>query len=476
MSDLLVVATPTYKGTYTGLLKSFFDRYPANGLSGTLALPVMTVEVPRIRWRPGTGLAPLLLELGAIVLGRGLYFDMADIERLDEVLDDSGAGKHRRHRARGCPLPCRGPGGQADGALTLAMDLDARVRQFSPATAHSQPVRDLFNNVPTAVTALCAVIDGVPRGLVATSLSVGVSYEPPMVAFSVRFVTDMASPARRAPHRGFGPAARWAGRGLPSDRLEDRRPVRRTRRGDDGRPGALHRRCGQLAGWPHCLRDPSRRSRTRAAAHTPGPHLGRCRAAVFHRCTSVGWKPRSSVRPPASLPASLTCFAGGVTWPVKRSRRRHCAGLRCRGSSCRSAVGSRRGPGDLRRRDAGLRATRIFTADPTGLLSPPNATAADRAAVGRLGLSDPLPLQYLHYLRDLLTETSVPRPDGQPVTADLLERLPATAELARYALLLGILGGVTAGVLAAVFEGSVWTACYGWSPRPGSRYRSSGWR
>jgi FMN reductase len=42
MSDLLVVATPTYKGTYTGLLKSFFDRYPANGLSGTLVLPVMT--------------------------------------------------------------------------------------------------------------------------------------------------------------------------------------------------------------------------------------------------------------------------------------------------------------------------------------------------------------------------------------------------------------------------------------------------
>ena len=67
----------------------------------------------------------------------------------------------------------------------MAMDLDARVRQFSPATAHSQPVRDLFNNVPTAVTALCAVVEGVRRGLVATSLSVGVSFEPPMVAFSV---------------------------------------------------------------------------------------------------------------------------------------------------------------------------------------------------------------------------------------------------------------------------------------------------
>lgn len=65
------------------------------------------------------------------------------------------------------------------------MDPEARVRQFAPAAAHSQPVRDLFNNVPTAVTALCAVVGGVPRGLVATSLSVGVSFEPPMVAFSV---------------------------------------------------------------------------------------------------------------------------------------------------------------------------------------------------------------------------------------------------------------------------------------------------
>jgi ABC-type dipeptide/oligopeptide/nickel transport system permease component len=102
--------------------------------------------------------------------------------------------------------------------------------------------------------------------------------------------------------------------------------------------------------------------------------------------------------------------------------------------------------------------TRVFTADPSDLLSPPNASAADRAAVrARLGLNDPLPVQYLHYLRDLVHgNLGTSYLTGRPVTADLLDRLPATAELATYALILGILGGVAAGVLAAVFEGSLY--------------------
>lgn len=96
--------------------------------------------------------------------------------------------------------------------MTWAMDLDARVRQFSPTTAHSQAARDLFNNVPTAVTALCAVVEGVPRGLVATSLSVGVSFEPPMVAFSV------LSSSRTWPHLR---AARRIGVSVLSDEQEE---------------------------------------------------------------------------------------------------------------------------------------------------------------------------------------------------------------------------------------------------------------
>ena len=33
--ELLVIATPTYKGTYTGLLKLFLDQFGASGLAGS---------------------------------------------------------------------------------------------------------------------------------------------------------------------------------------------------------------------------------------------------------------------------------------------------------------------------------------------------------------------------------------------------------------------------------------------------------
>jgi flavin reductase (DIM6/NTAB) family NADH-FMN oxidoreductase RutF len=47
-------------------------------------------------------------------------------------------------------------------------------------------VRSAFGRFPSGIAALCAEIDGVPVGLVATSFSVGVSYDPPLVLFSVQ--------------------------------------------------------------------------------------------------------------------------------------------------------------------------------------------------------------------------------------------------------------------------------------------------
>jgi FMN reductase len=84
---LLVVASPTYKATYTGLLKSFLDRYGNDGLRGVVAVPVMVGAAPVHYLAPEVYLRPLLVELGATVPSRALYVMEPDIAvRLPEVV------------------------------------------------------------------------------------------------------------------------------------------------------------------------------------------------------------------------------------------------------------------------------------------------------------------------------------------------------------------------------------------------------
>ncbi|MDQ0678895.1 FMN reductase [Arthrobacter pascens] len=85
-SDLAVFASPTYKATYTGLLKAFLDRYPASGLAGVTAIPVMTGADQTHSMGPTVNLAPLLVELGATVPGRGFYFITGQMDHLDEIV------------------------------------------------------------------------------------------------------------------------------------------------------------------------------------------------------------------------------------------------------------------------------------------------------------------------------------------------------------------------------------------------------
>lgn len=83
-ADLVVVASPTYKGTYTGLLKLFLDRFAGGtGLRG-LAVPFMLGGSPAHSLAPETSLRPVLTELGATVPGRGLYV-------VDSAYDDPSA-------------------------------------------------------------------------------------------------------------------------------------------------------------------------------------------------------------------------------------------------------------------------------------------------------------------------------------------------------------------------------------------------
>ncbi|MCD4532898.1 NAD(P)H-dependent oxidoreductase [Nocardioides sp. cx-169] len=91
-SDLVLVASPTYKATYTGLLKAFLDRYPSNGLRGVVAIPVMTGADLAHSMGPDVNLAPLLTELGASVPLRGLYFVTSNMDRLDELMGAAATG------------------------------------------------------------------------------------------------------------------------------------------------------------------------------------------------------------------------------------------------------------------------------------------------------------------------------------------------------------------------------------------------
>jgi FMN reductase len=90
-SDLAVFASPTYKASYTGLLKAFLDRYPANGLAGVTAIPVHTGGDLAHAMGPTVTLAPLLVELGAVVPGRGFYFVAGNMDHLEEIVGEAAA-------------------------------------------------------------------------------------------------------------------------------------------------------------------------------------------------------------------------------------------------------------------------------------------------------------------------------------------------------------------------------------------------
>ena len=85
-ADLLVVASPTYKATYTGLLKAFLDWFGQTALHGVVAVPVMVGGNPVHSLAPEVFLRPLLVEIGAIVPTRGLFMLEGDMDRLSDVV------------------------------------------------------------------------------------------------------------------------------------------------------------------------------------------------------------------------------------------------------------------------------------------------------------------------------------------------------------------------------------------------------
>lgn len=72
-SRLLVVASPTFKTSYSGLLKLFLDRFAADSLGGAVVVPLMLGGHAQHSLAPDVFLAPVLRHLGAGVLTPGLF-------------------------------------------------------------------------------------------------------------------------------------------------------------------------------------------------------------------------------------------------------------------------------------------------------------------------------------------------------------------------------------------------------------------
>lgn len=73
-SDVAIFASPTFKATYTGLLKLFLDQLPGGtGLEGVVGIPLMLGAGPAHQLAPELHLKPVLVEVGATVPAPALY-------------------------------------------------------------------------------------------------------------------------------------------------------------------------------------------------------------------------------------------------------------------------------------------------------------------------------------------------------------------------------------------------------------------
>ena len=65
---------------------------------------------------------------------------------------------------------------------------DGSVPVVTVPAAPVDPValRGMFSQHPSGIAAICAELDGTPHGMVATSFSVGASFDPPLVLFSAQ--------------------------------------------------------------------------------------------------------------------------------------------------------------------------------------------------------------------------------------------------------------------------------------------------
>lgn len=95
-----------------------------------------------------------------------------------------------------------------------------------------------------------------------------------------------------------------------------------------------------------------------------------------------------------------------------------------------------------------------YIGDPVESLLGQEATVADqRALIERLGLDDPIPVQYLRFVGNALRGNfGVSYRTAEPVSALIAERLPATLELALVSALFAMTLGTLLGIYTAIYR------------------------
>jgi peptide/nickel transport system permease protein len=94
---------------------------------------------------------------------------------------------------------------------------------------------------------------------------------------------------------------------------------------------------------------------------------------------------------------------------------------------------------------------RLLPGDPAYLFAGPTASPSTIARIRHdLGLDQPIFVQYVHYLKDLLHgDLGTSLVTSQPVRSDIVDRFPATLELITVALVLALVVGIPLGALGA---------------------------
>jgi FMN reductase len=84
---LLVVASPTYKASFTGLVKLFLDAFGHDALAGLTTVAVMTGGSADHSLAVQHHLVPVLVEIGASCPTRGLYVSGAAVDDPEPLID-----------------------------------------------------------------------------------------------------------------------------------------------------------------------------------------------------------------------------------------------------------------------------------------------------------------------------------------------------------------------------------------------------